>query len=104
LRALLTFRPKDYAQWRIHTLTLVILDTGCRIQELLGARTADFDLPNLLLTVYGKGRKERRVPFSLELRKALVRFAKVKEAREVVSGLMFPNPKRDGLGLSDLRS
>jgi site-specific recombinase XerD len=34
----------------------------------------DFDLDNLLLVVVGKGRKERRVPMSLELRKVLFRF------------------------------
>jgi len=64
LRAILTFRPQNFAQWRVYTLVLAILDTGCRIQELLGARTNDFDLPNLLLIVNGKRRKERRVPFS----------------------------------------
>jgi len=35
----------------------------------------DFD--NLLLTVIGKGRKQRKVPFSTELRKLLFRFERI---------------------------
>ena len=52
-----------------------VLDTGCRIEELLTARISDFDFDNLLLTVVGKGRKQRKVPFSTELRKVLFQFA-----------------------------
>jgi integrase/recombinase XerD len=71
LRSILRFRPKHFSQWRVHALVSTILDTGCRIDELLTARVSDFSLDNLLLTVVGKGRKERRVPFSTELRKVL---------------------------------
>ena len=60
-----------------------------RINELLTVKTTDFDLDNLLLTVNGKGRKERRVPFSIELRKLLFRFEQVKERAAVSSDLMF---------------
>jgi integrase/recombinase XerD len=91
LRALLTFRPKDFAQWRVHALVSTILDTGCRIEELLTARKANFDIDNLLLTVCGKGRKECRVPFGVELRKVLFRFRQVKERGGINSDLMFPS-------------
>ena len=57
---------------------------------MLTARTTDFDFDNLLLTVTGKGRKERRVPFGIELRKVLFRFGQVKERAGVRSELMFP--------------
>jgi integrase/recombinase XerD len=90
LRALLTFRAKDFAQWRVYALVSTILDTGCRIDELLTARTADFDIDNLLITVCGKGRKERRVPFGIELRKVLFRFGQFKNRAGVRSELMFP--------------
>ena len=36
---------------RVHALIFAVLDTGCRITELLMAATTDFDLDNLLLTV-----------------------------------------------------
>jgi integrase/recombinase XerD len=94
LRAVLTFKPKGYAQWRVHTAVCTILDTGCRIDEVLSSRARDFDFDNLLLTVVGKGNKERIVPFSFELRKQLLRFGKVKERDEVPGEWMFP--ARDG--------
>ena len=94
LRAILAYRAKTFIQWRVHGVACTILDTGCRIDELLTARVSDFDFDNLLLTVAGKGRKQRRVPFSTELRKVLFRFAQVKERSEVASELMFP--ARDG--------
>jgi integrase/recombinase XerD len=94
LRALISYRPKTYIQWRVHSVACTILDTGCRIEELLTARVSDFDCDNLLLTVVGKGRKQRKVPFSIELRKVLFRFAQVKGRADVRSDLMFP--ARDG--------
>jgi len=95
LRALITFRPKGYPQWRVHTAACTILDTGCRINEVLTARVRDFDFDNLLLTVVGKGDKQRIVPISFELRKQLIRFGQVKERHKVPAGeWMFP--ARDG--------
>jgi integrase/recombinase XerD len=90
LKSLLTFRPKDFAQRRVYTLVCTILDTGCRVEELLTARIVDFDLNGLLLTVCGKGRKERLVPFGVELRKVLFRFQQSKERAGIASEFMFP--------------
>jgi integrase/recombinase XerD len=90
LRGILRYRPKTFPHWRVHTLVSTILDTGCRIEEVLTARVSDVDLDNLLLTVFGKGRKERRVPFGIELRKVLFRFGQFKERERVRSELMFP--------------
>src|SRR5688572_15729639 len=94
LRTILSFRPKTFDRWRVYAVACTILDTGCRIDELLTARPHDFDFDNLLLTVVGKGRKQRKVPFSTELRKVLFRFVQVKERSGVKSELMFP--ARDG--------
>jgi integrase/recombinase XerD len=90
LRAILTCHPKTFPHRRVHALVSTILDTGCRIEEMLIARVADFDFDNLLLTVYGKGRKERRVPFSTELRRLLFRFGQVKDHAGIRSELIFP--------------
>jgi integrase len=90
LRVILAYRPKTFPHWRIHALVSTILDTGCRIEELLTARTAGFDFDNLLLIVYGKARKERRVPFSIELRRLLFRFGQMKGRMGIRSDLMFP--------------
>jgi integrase/recombinase XerD len=67
-------KPKNFYQRRLHLLILVLLDTGCRIDEVLSLTAADCDLDNLLFTVSGKGRKQRKIPFSFELRRHLSRF------------------------------
>ena len=90
LRTVLSYRPKTFAHWRIHALVVTILDTGCRIDELLTARVRDFDFDNLLLTVLGKGRKERRVPTSIELRKVAMGSVRSRDGEEIESELMFP--------------
>lgn len=67
-------KPKHFHQRRLHLLTLLLLDTGCRISEALTLRVRDVDMDNMLLTLEGKGRKQRIIPFSFGLRKALHRF------------------------------
>jgi len=67
-------RQKSYYQRRLHLLALILLDTGCRITEALTLRLTDINMESLLLTLDGKGRKQRIVPFSFELRKALHRY------------------------------
>ena len=74
----------------MQALAAIILDSGCRIDELLSARVHDFDFDNLLLTVVGKGRKERRVPMSVEGRRVLYRYGQAKQRAKVTSDLMFP--------------
>jgi integrase/recombinase XerD len=74
VRLLLGFKPKTDFEKRLHLLILILLDTGCRITEALELRVEDVDLDNLLLTLHGKGRKDRKVPFSLPLRKALFKY------------------------------
>ena len=66
-----TWRPKPFPAVRLQSLLLLLADTGTRINEVLSLRWADVDFDNLLLLVRGKGSKERRIPFSLELRKYL---------------------------------
>ena len=94
LRLILSYRPKTFIQWRVHAVACTVLDTGCRIDELLTARVSGFDFDNLLLTVVGKGRKQRKVPMSVELRRLLFRFGQFKAKRDIASELMFPS--RDG--------
>jgi integrase/recombinase XerD len=68
------YKPKNEAQHRLHIVLLTLLDTGCRIDEILSLRAGDVDMDSLLLCVTGKGRKQRRIPFSFQLRKILVRY------------------------------
>jgi len=59
---------------RLHLLALLLLNTGCRISEALHLRVRDIDLDDLLVTLGGKGRKERVVPFSFALRQGFFRY------------------------------
>jgi integrase/recombinase XerD len=74
IRLLVTWKPKRKFQRRLHLLTLILLDTGCRITEALTLHVRDIDLDNMLVTLDGKGRKRRVIPFSYDLRKVLFRY------------------------------
>ena len=52
-----------------------MIDTGIRINEAINIEKSKIDFENLLLSVIGKGNKERIVPFSYELRKVLFKYA-----------------------------
>jgi site-specific recombinase XerD len=68
------WRPKGFYERRLHAFTLTLLDTGVRLDEALSLTVADCNLDDLLLTVTGKGRKQRVIPFSVELRRVLAKF------------------------------
>jgi integrase/recombinase XerD len=89
VRTLVSFQPKGFSETRLHVLILTLLDTGCCIEEALTAADGSVDLENLLLTVMGKGSKERKIPFSLELRKSLFRFQQLKAKQDVPRGMLF---------------
>lgn len=74
IRKLVSFKPTAPALRRIHTLALLILDCGLRINEALTARKEDVDMHNLLIKIMGKGSRERIVPFSSEMRKVLYQY------------------------------
>jgi integrase/recombinase XerD len=77
LKIFLSYKPKDWYEWRMYTLVATLIDTGCRIDEALHVTRGDIDFDNMLMKVSGKGGKERIIPFSFELRKILYRFSKM---------------------------
>jgi site-specific recombinase XerD len=74
LKAIVHYKPKNKYEWRVHVLILAAIDTGARINELLTLERSKLNLDDLLLTVRGKGNKERTIPFSIELRKHLFKY------------------------------
>lgn len=76
VQRLVNWKPKakKFYDRRLHLLALLLLDCGCRISEALALRISDLDMDNLLVTLNGKGSKQRVVPFSFTLRRALHRF------------------------------
>lgn len=89
LKAILSWKPRDFVERRLYALLCLLIDTGIRIEEALTLPTSKVDYDNMLITVRGKGNKERIVPMSFELRKVLLQFQKL-HSRE----LLFPT--RDG--------
>jgi integrase/recombinase XerD len=96
IRLLVAWKPEGKNQQRLHLLLLFLLDTGCRITEALTLHIADIDFENLLVTLDGKGRKQRVVPFSFELRKAMFRY--FKESNRAPDHLLFANSTQTKLG------
>lgn len=73
IRTIATFKPTRRTL-SVHLICLILLDTGLRVGEMLQLSWTDVDFENLLFTVQGKGNKQRKIPFSFELRKALWKF------------------------------
>jgi site-specific recombinase XerD len=87
IKTLVLFRPTSAVQFRTWALIQLLLDTGVRIEEALGIEHQRVDLDNLTLVVFGKGRKERTVPFSLALRRVL--FRSLARPKPCASPLLF---------------
>jgi integrase/recombinase XerD len=73
VKRLIAWKPKTRYERRLHLLILFLLDTGCRITEALTLCVSEIDFQNLLVALDGKGQKQRIIPFSFELRRALFR-------------------------------
>jgi integrase/recombinase XerD len=93
IQKLIAWKPQGHCQRRLHLLILLLMDTGCRVSEALNVRIEDIDLDNLLVTLNEKGRKQRIVPFSREMRKALFRYCQT-----TLEHLLFAS--RTGMGLN----
>ena len=77
IQKFLDWKPKRFGHWRLYALICTLIDTGIRIDEALTLQRSKIDMENMLITVYGKGSKERVVPFSLSLRKVLWKFSRM---------------------------
>ncbi|MGA2337303.1 MAG: tyrosine-type recombinase/integrase [Terriglobales bacterium] len=84
VQSILRFKPESFYQKRTQLCLLIMLDTGARISEVLGLQVRSIDFDNLLLTLMGKGRKERIVPMSVELRRRLYAYTVHKQAHDFV--------------------
>jgi len=79
---LLKHRATSFYGRRLYVLILLLLDCGCRISEALNIRIEDINVDDLLLTLHGKGRKDRIVPISLEFRKVVYRYIRDYQPKE----------------------
>lgn len=96
IRLLVEWKPKDRFERRLHLILLFLFDTGARIGEVLKLRVSDINLDDLLVKLDGKGRKQRIVPFSFELRKTIHRY--ITEFGRRPESLLFATSAETELG------
>ena len=66
-------------QVRNKAIVLVLLNCGLRVSELVNLKLKDVDLQRGILTIMGKGSKQRLVPMGLKTRKAIWRYTILRE-------------------------
>lgn len=88
VRDLLSWKPNKHSrnETRIFALMRFMIDTGCRINEALTLEMTKVDFDNLLVTVRGKGNKQRTIPISIDMRKTL--YGYIQHHRQTT----FPSP------------
>jgi integrase/recombinase XerD len=90
IHKIISFKPKGRNDQRIYALVCTLIDTGIRINEALNLEIARVDFDKLMITVTkGKGKKERIVPMSLDLRKILHRYVTNHRVSKFDSPLLF---------------
>lgn len=81
---------EEFHGFRDYCMLLTFLDTGIRLSELISLKARDVDFSTNMLFVLGKGDKERRVPFGMNLRKALEKYLAWR-AKVPQNGTLFVN-------------
>ena len=80
MATLLSVEPSDdLARERDRLIILLLYLTGMRRSELINLRVTDFDLSRNVLTVLGKGAKERHIPVTALLIEHLQRYLALRE-------------------------
>lgn len=63
-----------FTGYRDYCMLLAFIETGMRLSELINLKVRGVDFTSNILTVIGKGNKERRIPFGVSLKKALEKY------------------------------
>lgn len=97
-------RPVTRTGKRLLALLSLLIDTGARVDEALTLTRKNVDFDNWLVTLYGKGGKERIVPISPECSRDLYRWLQTHEHELVFCSsdgkkLRYDNLRRDLLNL-----
>jgi len=74
IRKFQLWKPKKWVDKRLQVLVLLLCDSAARITEVLQLKWAEVNLEDCLIVLHGKGQKDRTLPISLELRKALFKW------------------------------
>jgi site-specific recombinase XerD len=97
LKALLaTCRSRSFEDRRDEAIIRTLADTGIRRGELLGTQCDDVDLDVGVVTVVGKGRRQRQVPVGSKTARALDRYDELRSQRAAGAGGPFWLTDRKG--------
>jgi site-specific recombinase XerD len=89
---------------RNRAMLLLLLDTGIRASEFCGLTVRDVDQKNMRIQVWGKGAKERSVPFSARTGQAIWRFfATLKDQNRRPEDPAFPTSQGRAFRRKQLR-
>lgn len=105
-RRIINHNPKSRTGKRVMAILFLVIDTGARVSEAITLTRNAIDLDNLLVTLNGKGNRQRRVPISIECRKRLFQWLKTHEHELVFcteggKRLLYDNLRRDFLTILD---
>ncbi len=70
---------EDYEGVRNYTILELFYQTGIRRSELLNLKVSDIDFQQKQIKIFGKGNKERRIPFGNTLEEVLKNYLIIKE-------------------------
>ncbi len=79
-------RQDRYAFWRDYLMVALLYVTGIRREELAGIKLSDIDLGRGLITVIGKGNKERVVPVGEQTASDISEYLKVRKDHVETTG------------------
>lgn len=90
---------------KYYCILMFLLDTGVRIAELANIKMADIDLVNCLVTVVGKGKKQRVVPFHRVTRRELQHYIRIFRPQLCAqhSCYLFPKPDGDHISINSVQ-
>ena len=91
--------PNTSTKHGIRDLAILTLlyDSGARVQELITLKICDINFNNKTLDLYGKGRKNRTIPFIKTNNKNLEKYIKVYNINFNSNSLLFFNSKKESL-------
>jgi integrase/recombinase XerD len=92
------WQPRTLSEHRLQTLILCMVDVGLRCMEATSLKWAALNFSDCLMTVEGKGRRSRTIPFSHSLRRYLFRYEQLLTKRGRKFDLVFTS--RDGMPLN----
>ncbi len=71
--------PDSFEGCRDRAILELLYSSGLRLSELIGLNVEDIDMENMLLKVFGKGKKHRIVPFGSYAKDALKKYFEVRK-------------------------